>query len=57
MNRRNLVVFALAIPFAGCQDKRLVAVRPNGQEDTAEFILDVDHAKAEDDLVLSLIHI
>ncbi len=29
------------------QDKRLVAVRPNGQEDTAEFILDVDHAKAQ----------
>jgi len=29
------------------QDKRLVAVRPNGQEDTAEYILDVDHAKAQ----------
>jgi multidrug efflux pump len=29
------------------QDRRLVAVRPNGQEDTAEYILDVDHAKAQ----------
>jgi multidrug efflux pump len=28
------------------QDKRLVAVRPNGQEDMAEYVLDIDHAKA-----------
>jgi multidrug efflux pump len=28
------------------QDKRLVGVRPNGQEDTAELLLEVDHAKA-----------
>jgi multidrug efflux pump len=28
------------------QDKRLVAVRPNGQEDQPEFVLDIDHAKA-----------
>ena len=28
------------------QDKRLVGVRPNGQEDVAEFQLDIDHAKA-----------
>jgi multidrug efflux pump len=28
------------------QDKRLVAVRPNGQEDMAEFAIDIDHAKA-----------
>ncbi len=28
------------------QDKRLVGVRPNGQEDVAELRLDVDHAKA-----------
>jgi multidrug efflux pump len=28
------------------QDKRLVAVRPNGQEDMAEYMLDIDHAKA-----------
>jgi multidrug efflux pump len=28
------------------QDKRLVGVRPNGQEDVAEYQLDIDHAKA-----------
>lgn len=28
------------------QDERLVGVRPNGQEDTAELLLEVDHAKA-----------
>ncbi|MGE0069150.1 MAG: efflux RND transporter permease subunit [Thiomonas sp.] len=28
------------------QDRRLVGVRPNGQDDTPEFRLDVDHAKA-----------
>jgi len=28
------------------QDKRLVGVRPNGQEDVAELKLDIDHAKA-----------
>ncbi|AVZ80367.1 hydrophobe/amphiphile efflux-1 family RND transporter [Zoogloeaceae bacteirum Par-f-2] len=28
------------------QDKRLVGVRPNGQEDMAELTLDIDHAKA-----------
>jgi multidrug efflux pump len=28
------------------QDKRLVGVRPNGQEDMAELHLDIDHAKA-----------
>ncbi|MGE5155791.1 MAG: efflux RND transporter permease subunit [Bdellovibrio bacteriovorus] len=28
------------------QDKRLVGVRPNGQDDTAELRLEVDHAKA-----------
>ena len=28
------------------QDKRLVGVRPNGQEDMAELALDIDHAKA-----------
>ncbi|THF64622.1 efflux RND transporter permease subunit [Pseudothauera nasutitermitis] len=28
------------------QDSRLVAVRPNGQEDMQEYVLDVDHAKA-----------
>ncbi len=28
------------------QDERLVGVRPNGQEDMAEFVLDIDHAKA-----------
>ncbi len=28
------------------QDKRLVAVRPNGQEDQPEYVLDIDHAKA-----------
>ncbi|THF62178.1 efflux RND transporter permease subunit [Pseudothauera rhizosphaerae] len=28
------------------QDKRLVAVRPNGQEDMQEYVLDIDHAKA-----------
>ena len=28
------------------QDKRLVGVRPNGQEDVAEYRLDIDHAKA-----------
>ncbi len=28
------------------QDKRLVGVRPNGQDDTPEFRLEVDHAKA-----------
>ncbi len=28
------------------QDKRLVGVRPNGQEDIPEFLLEVDHAKA-----------
>lgn len=28
------------------QDKRLVGVRPNGQDDTPEFQLDIDHAKA-----------
>ncbi len=28
------------------QDKRLVGVRPNGQEDMAELKLDIDHAKA-----------
>jgi multidrug efflux pump len=28
------------------QDKRLVGVRPNGQDDTAELLLEVDHAKA-----------
>jgi multidrug efflux pump len=28
------------------QDKRLVAVRPNGQDDVAEYQLDIDHAKA-----------
>ncbi|GHU12402.1 multidrug efflux RND transporter permease subunit [Betaproteobacteria bacterium] len=28
------------------QDKRLVAVRPNGMEDTPEFALNIDHAKA-----------
>jgi multidrug efflux pump len=28
------------------QDKRLTAVRPNGMEDTPEFTLDIDHAKA-----------
>jgi multidrug efflux pump len=28
------------------QDKRLVGVRPNGQEDMAEYMLDIDHAKA-----------
>ena len=28
------------------QDQRLVAVRPNGQEDMAEYSLDIDHAKA-----------
>ncbi|MDP2111177.1 MAG: efflux RND transporter permease subunit [Thiobacillus sp.] len=28
------------------QDKRLVGVRPNGQENVAEYQLDIDHAKA-----------
>ena len=28
------------------QDKRLVGVRPNGQEDVAEYQLNIDHAKA-----------
>ncbi|HWS14521.1 MAG TPA: efflux RND transporter permease subunit [Rhodocyclaceae bacterium] len=28
------------------QDKRLVGVRPNGQEDVAEYQLQIDHAKA-----------
>jgi len=28
------------------QDKRLVAVRPNGQDDTPEYQLDIDHARA-----------
>ena len=28
------------------QDKRLVGVRPNGQEDVPEFLIEVDHAKA-----------
>ncbi|MCK0511721.1 efflux RND transporter permease subunit [Aromatoleum buckelii] len=28
------------------QDKRLVGVRPNGQDDMAEFQIDIDHAKA-----------
>jgi multidrug efflux pump len=28
------------------RDPRLVAVRPNGQEDVAEYQLDIDHAKA-----------
>ena len=28
------------------QDKRLVGVRPNGQDDSPEFQLDIDHAKA-----------
>ncbi len=28
------------------QDKRLVGVRPNGQEDVPEYQLDIDHAKA-----------
>ena len=28
------------------QDKRLVGVRPNGQDDTAEFRIEIDHAKA-----------
>ncbi|MBS0555169.1 MAG: efflux RND transporter permease subunit, partial [Proteobacteria bacterium] len=28
------------------QDKRLVGVRPNGQDDTPEYQLDIDHAKA-----------
>ena len=28
------------------QDKRLQQVRPNGMEDTSEFALDIDHAKA-----------
>ena len=28
------------------EDKRLVGVRPNGQEDEAQFRVDVDHAKA-----------
>ncbi len=28
------------------QDKRLVAVRPNGQDDVAEYQLQIDHAKA-----------
>jgi multidrug efflux pump len=28
------------------QDPRLMAVRPNGQEDVAEYVLDIDHAKA-----------
>ena len=28
------------------QDKRLTGVRPNGMEDTAEYKLDIDHAKA-----------
>ncbi|SIQ21301.1 multidrug efflux pump [Aromatoleum tolulyticum] len=28
------------------QDKRLIAVRPNGQDDVAEYQLDIDHAKA-----------
>ena len=28
------------------QDKRLVAVRPNGQDDVAEYQLHIDHAKA-----------
>ncbi len=28
------------------QDRRLVGVRPNGQEDVAEYQLDIDHAKA-----------
>ncbi|MFH1817515.1 MAG: efflux RND transporter permease subunit [Pseudomonadota bacterium] len=28
------------------QDKRLVAVRPNGQDGVAEYQLDIDHAKA-----------
>ena len=28
------------------QDKRLVGVRPNGQDDVAEYQLDIDHAKA-----------
>jgi multidrug efflux pump len=28
------------------QDKRLVGVRPNGQDDMAEYQLDIDHAKA-----------
>lgn len=28
------------------QDKRLVGVRPNGQEDMPELTLDIDHAKA-----------
>ena len=28
------------------QDKRLVGVRPNGQDDTPEYRLEVDHAKA-----------
>jgi multidrug efflux pump len=29
------------------QDPRLVAVRPNGQEDTPQFQLQIDHARAE----------
>ncbi|TAH43190.1 MAG: efflux RND transporter permease subunit [Betaproteobacteria bacterium] len=28
------------------QDRRLVGVRPNGQDDTPEYQLDIDHAKA-----------
>ncbi len=28
------------------QDKRLVGVRPNGQEDVPEFVIEIDHAKA-----------
>ncbi|KON81228.1 efflux RND transporter permease subunit [Azoarcus sp. PA01] len=28
------------------QDKRLVGVRPNGQDDMAEYQIDIDHAKA-----------
>ena len=41
MQARNQLLAELS------QDKRLVAVRPNGQEDTPEFKLDIDPHKAE----------
>ncbi|RQR41276.1 MULTISPECIES: efflux RND transporter permease subunit [unclassified Burkholderia] len=41
MQARNQLLGALS------QDKRLVAVRPNGQEDTPEFQLQIDAHKAE----------
>ena len=41
MRARNQLLAALA------QDKRLVGVRPNGQEDTPEFKLEIDPHKAQ----------